>query len=103
VVDRLAIPVHDLLGLGREHHRVRTRPDDSELGPDVIEHGGMLVTAPFGVLDMLFSDDGAAWTVKPGAINQPGLKGLELLAGDDVIVNINDHDRILSLYAASKL
>jgi len=25
------------------------------------------------------------------------LKGLELLAGDDVIVNINDHDRILSL------
>jgi hypothetical protein len=25
------------------------------------------------------------------------LKGLELLAGDDMIVNINDHDRILSL------
>src|SRR5207247_6958830 len=78
VVDRLTVPVHDLFGLGRVHHGVRPWRDKSEISAHFIEHGGMFVAAPFGVLDMLFSDHGAAWAMKPGAIDQPRLKVLEL-------------------------
>jgi hypothetical protein len=34
--------------------------------------------------------------MKPGAVNQAGLKSLQLLAGHYVVVNVNDHARILS-------
>jgi hypothetical protein len=34
--------------------------------------------------------------MKPGAIDQAGLKGLELLAGYNVIVNVDNHGEILS-------
>jgi hypothetical protein len=33
--------------------------------------------------------------VKPRAVDQAGLEGLQLLAGDDVIVNIDNHGTIL--------
>jgi hypothetical protein len=41
--------------------------------------------------------------MKPSAVDQAGLKSLQLLAGDDVIVNVNNHDDFLFVLAAPKL
>jgi len=35
--------------------------------------------------------------MKPRAIDQPGLKGLELLTGNDMVMNVYDHNEILSV------
>src|ERR1043165_2010364 len=57
----------------------------------------MLVTAPLRFLNMFLGHYHAGRTMKPGAVDQTGLIGLELLTGDDVIVNIDNHDEILSM------
>src|SRR5688572_31545755 len=57
----------------------------------------MLVAVPLGFLNMLFRYHGAARTMKSRAVDQTGLKGLELLAGNDMIVNVDNHDAILSM------
>src|SRR5918996_2418228 len=56
----------------------------------------MLVTAPPGLLYMLFGHHSAAGAMKPRAVDQTGLKRLELFAGNNMVVNVNDHSRILS-------
>jgi hypothetical protein len=56
----------------------------------------MPVAMPFGFLNMSFRDHGSARTMEAGAIDQTGLKSLQLLAGNDMIVNVNDHDAVLS-------
>jgi len=56
----------------------------------------MLVTMPLRFLNMFFGNDDAARAMKPRAVDQSGLKGLELLAGDDMIVNVDDQEDILS-------
>src|SRR5687767_600298 len=57
----------------------------------------MPVAVPLGFLNMLFRYHGAARTMKSRAVDQTGLKGLELLAGNDMIVNVDNHDAILSM------
>jgi hypothetical protein len=52
---------------------------------------------------MFFRYDRAPRTMKAGAIDQPGLERLELLAGNDMIVNIDNHDEILSIRNGSYL
>jgi hypothetical protein len=57
----------------------------------------MLVTTPLRLLNIFLRDHRtAARTMKPGAIDQAGLKGLELLTGYNVIVNVDNHGEILS-------
>jgi hypothetical protein len=51
---------------------------------------------PFRFLNMLFCHYGSAWAMKSCAVDQSGLKCLQLLTGDDVVVNIDNHDAILS-------
>jgi hypothetical protein len=51
---------------------------------------------PLGFLNMLFRDHRAAWSMKPRAVDQTGLKSLQLLAGDNMIVNVDNHNKILS-------
>jgi hypothetical protein len=63
----------------------------------------MSVAMPFGLLNMFLGDHGAAGPMKPSAVDQAGLKSLQLLAGDDVIVNVNNHDDFLFVLAAPKL
>src|SRR5688500_12075888 len=57
----------------------------------------MPVAVPLGFLNMLFRYHGAARTMKSRAVDQTGLKGLELLAGNDMIVYVDNHDAILSM------
>ena len=57
----------------------------------------MFVATPLGSLNMFLRHNGAARAMEPSAIDQPRLERLELLARDDMIVNIDNHDRILSL------
>jgi hypothetical protein len=45
---------------------------------------------------MFLRDHSALWAMKSGAVDQTGLKGLKLLAGDYVVVNVDDHAQILS-------
>jgi hypothetical protein len=59
----------------------------------LIENLGVFVAVPFRLLNMLFSDHRAARAMKTGAVDQTGLKSLQLLAGDNVIVNVDNHDR----------
>lgn len=55
----------------------------------------MPVAMPFRFLDVFFRHHGAARTMEAGAIDQTSLKSLQLLAGNDMIVNVNDHEVIL--------
>jgi hypothetical protein len=48
-------------------------------------------------LNVFLGDDSATGTMKPGAIDQTGLKVLELLARNDMVMNVDDHDRLLSV------
>jgi hypothetical protein len=52
---------------------------------------------PFGFLNVSFRHYSAARTVESRAVNQTGLKGLELLTSNDVIVNIDNHGDVLSV------
>jgi hypothetical protein len=52
----------------------------------------MFVASPTRLLDVFLVYDDTGWSMKTGTIDQSGLKGLKLLAGDNVIVNIDDHD-----------
>jgi hypothetical protein len=56
----------------------------------------MLVATPLRPLDMFLRYNGAGRAMEPRAIDQTRLERLELLAGDDMVVNIDNHDRILS-------
>src|ERR687892_1317267 len=56
----------------------------------------MLVTALPIFLYMLFGHHSAAGAMKPRAVDQTGLKRLELFAGNNMVVNVNDHGGILS-------
>jgi hypothetical protein len=56
----------------------------------------MFVAMPLRFLNMFFADHRAARPMKPRAVDQARLKGLQLLAGNNVIVNIDNHDEILS-------
>jgi hypothetical protein len=51
---------------------------------------------PFRVLDVFLRDHRAARTVKSGAVDQTGLKSLQLLAGDNMVVNVDNHGFIPS-------
>ena len=53
-----------------------------------VEDLRMFVAAPPGFLDMLLGDHGSAGPMKPRAIDQPGLKSLQLLAGNDCMVSL---------------
>jgi hypothetical protein len=79
------------------HHRVRARRDKREIGSDLVQYLGMAMTVPFCFLNMLFGDHGPARAMKSGAVDQAGLEGLQLLPGNNMIVNVNNHDAILSL------
>lgn len=58
---------------------------------------------PFRFLNMFFRNDSSARAMKPGTVDQAGLESLQLLAGDNVIVNVDNHDDILSNKVASYL
>jgi hypothetical protein len=62
----------------------------------LIENFGVFVSVPLRFLDMFFRHHGAARPMKTRAVDQAGLKSLKLLAGNDMIVNIDNHDKILS-------
>jgi hypothetical protein len=59
---------------------------------------------PLSLSNIFLANDHAARFVKPRAIDQAGLKRLQLLAGNDVIMDVDDHETILlrkfSLYLA---
>ena len=56
----------------------------------------MFVATPLRSLDMFLRHNGAARAMEASAIDQTRLERLELLARDDMVVNIDNHDRILS-------
>src|SRR4029450_5405311 len=101
VVDRLAIPMNDLLRLGRVHHRVGSGGDKCEVRPDLVENFRMLGATPLRPLDMLLRYNGAGRAMESRAIDQTRLERLELLARDDMGVNIENHNEILSMCLAS--
>jgi hypothetical protein len=55
----------------------------------------MAVAMPLSCLNIFLGNNHTARLVKPRAVDQAGLEGLQLLAGDDVIVNIDNHGTIL--------
>jgi hypothetical protein len=63
----------------------------------------MLVATPLRPLDMLLRYNGAGRAMESRAIDQTRLERLELLARDDMVVNIDNHDRILSLWTDPNL
>jgi len=69
-------------------------PREREIRADFAEHFRMPMAMPFRFLNMLFCHYGSAWAMKSCAVNQSGLKCLQLLTGDDVVVNIDNHDAI---------
>src|SRR6185295_6014053 len=89
------VPVNDLFRLRRMHHRIGTRRDKSVVRADFAEDFRMAVTMPFRFLNMFFRDDHTARPVETRAVDQAGLKRLQLLAGDNVIMNIDNHETIL--------
>ena len=58
----------------------------------------MLVATPLRPLNIFLGHDGAARTMEPRAIDQTRLERLELLAGDDMVVNIDNHGSVLSMW-----
>src|SRR5207302_11254342 len=98
LIARLAGRVDDLCRFSRVHHGIRPRRDKSEIGSDFVQDLGMLMTTPLRLLKMFLRNHRTATrTMKSGAIDQAGLKGLELLTSYDVIVNVDNHDEILSV------
>jgi hypothetical protein len=63
----------------------------------------MLVAAPLRLLNVLLGDDGPPGPVKPRAVDQPRLKSLQLLAGNDVVVNVDHHWNFLLAQVTSYL
>jgi hypothetical protein len=57
----------------------------------------MFVATPLRSLDMLLRYNGAGRAMETRAIDQTRLERLELLAGDDMVVNIDNHNEILSM------
>jgi hypothetical protein len=66
----------------------------------------MAVTMPFRFLNVFLGNDHSAWPVKARAVDQTSLKCLQLLTGNNMIVDIDDHETILlskwSLYLTDK-
>jgi hypothetical protein len=54
------------------------------------------VAMPLGFLNMFFRYHGTARPMKPRAVDQAGLKSLQLLACNDMIMNVDNHDAIPS-------
>ena len=89
--------MNDLLRLRRVHHRVGPGRDKSVVGADLIQDFGMFVAAPLGLLNALFGHDGPCRPMEPRAIDQAGLKILQFITGNDMVVNVNNYGPILSL------
>jgi hypothetical protein len=53
----------------------------------------MLVAAPPGLLNVLFGHHGTAGAMEPRAVDQTGLKGLELFTRNNMVVNVDNHLR----------
>jgi hypothetical protein len=47
-------------------------------------------------LNMLLRDHNATGAMESGAVDQTGLKVLQLLAGNDMVMNVDDHNDVLS-------
>jgi hypothetical protein len=63
----------------------------------------MFVAAPLRFLNVFLGDDGPGRPVKTRAVDQPRLKSLQLLAGNDVIVNVDNHRNFLLAQVTSYL
>jgi hypothetical protein len=46
---------------------------------------------------MLLRDHNATGAMESGAVDQPGLEVLELLTGNDMVMNVDDHNETLSV------
>jgi hypothetical protein len=58
----------------------------------------MFVAPPPRSLDVFLGHNPAAGAMKPGAINQTRLESLQLLARNNMVVNIDNHVSILSVW-----
>jgi hypothetical protein len=63
----------------------------------------MLVATPLRPLDMFLRYNAAGRAMETRAIDQTRLERLELLAGDDMVVKIDNPGSVLSFGTASKL
>ncbi len=61
------------------------------------------MASPPGLFNMIFGHHRASRAMESGAVDQTGLKCLQLLPGNDVIMNVDDHGAMLSAETASEL
>jgi hypothetical protein len=64
----------------------------------LIEDFRMLVATPLRSLNIFLRHDSAARAMEPRAIDQTCLERLELFAGDDMVVSIDNHGSVLSMW-----
>ncbi len=73
------------------HHGIGTGRDEGHVGAHLVQHLGVLVAVPGSRLDAFLGHGGLALAVKAPAVDEAGLVAAQLLARDDVVVDVDDH------------